>query len=201
MEIDTVERKIETFSIRLYLSYQGMIKDDCMLVQQVQQGKYSSFEALYHKYFQRIYSFVMIKSGGNVPLSQDITSETFLKAFERIAQFSCTETGSFVARLYKIAYTTFIDMIKVKKADLSLDERYEASATVDMVDLYEKKQQTQEIIRFLDQLGSEKKDIFLLRIWDEMDYKEIADIIGKSVENCRQEFSRTMKKVEERFKK
>jgi DNA-directed RNA polymerase specialized sigma24 family protein len=69
-----------------------MIKDDCMLVQQVQQGKYASFETLYQKYFQRIYSFVMVKSGGNVPLSQDVTSETFLKAFERIAQFSCTET-------------------------------------------------------------------------------------------------------------
>jgi DNA-directed RNA polymerase specialized sigma24 family protein len=61
-----------------------MTKEDCMLVQEVQQGKYASFEVLYHKYFQRIYAFVMVKSGGNVPLSQDITSETFLKAFENI---------------------------------------------------------------------------------------------------------------------
>ncbi|MDR0651123.1 MAG: sigma-70 region 4 domain-containing protein [Candidatus Peribacteria bacterium] len=42
--------------------------------------------------------------------------------------------------------------------------------------------------------------MFLLRVWEQMDYKEIADIVGKSVESCRQEFSRTMKKVEERFK-
>lgn len=143
---------------------------------------------------------MMVKSGGNVPLSQDVTSETFLKAFERIAQFSCTETGSFSAWLYKIAYTTFIDMIKVKSPDMSLDERYEVSEPLDMIDMYQKKQQTKEIIQFLEQLGGEKKDIFLLRIWEEMDYKEIAEIIGKSVENCRQEFSRTMKKVEERFK-
>ncbi|MDR0651122.1 MAG: hypothetical protein LBG59_07180 [Candidatus Peribacteria bacterium] len=123
-----------------------------MLVQQVQQGKYSSFEALYQKYFQRIYSFVMVKSGGNIPLSQDVTSETFLKAFERIAQFSCKETGSFSAWLYKIAYTTFIDMIKVKSHTTSLDERYEASETIDMVDIYQKKNQTKEIIQFLEQL-------------------------------------------------
>jgi RNA polymerase sigma-70 factor (ECF subfamily) len=177
-----------------------MIKDDSMLVKQVQQGKYASFEVLYQRYFKKIYSFVIVKSGGNIPLSQDVTSETFLKAFERIAQFSYTEMGSFSAWLYKIAYTTFIDMIKVKSPDTSLDERYDASETTDMVDLYQKKIQTKEIIQFLEQLGSEKKDIFLLRVWEEMDYKEISDITGKSVESCRQEFSRTMKKVEQRFK-
>ncbi|MDR2415491.1 MAG: RNA polymerase sigma factor [Candidatus Peribacteria bacterium] len=177
-----------------------MIKDDIMLVQQVQQGKYASFETLYQRYFQRIYAFVMVKSGGNISLSQDVTSETFLKAFEHIAQFVCTETGSFSAWLYKIAYTTFIDMIKIRLPDTSLDERYEANQTIDMVDLYQKKNQTKEIIQFLEQLGNEKKDIFLLRIREEMDYKEIADIVGKSVENCRKEFSRTMKKVVERFK-
>jgi RNA polymerase sigma factor (sigma-70 family) len=91
-------------------------------------------------------------------------------------------------------------MIKAKSPATSLDERYEASETIDMVDLYQKKNQTKDIIQFLEQLGSEKKDIFLLRVWEEMDYKEIADIMGKSVESCRQEFSRTMKKVEERFK-
>jgi DNA-directed RNA polymerase specialized sigma24 family protein len=49
-------------------------------------------------------------------------------------------------------------------------------------------------------LGSEKKDIFLLRIWEELSYDEIAEIVWKSSESCRQDFSRTMKKVEEKFR-
>jgi RNA polymerase sigma-70 factor (ECF subfamily) len=176
-----------------------MIKEDCILVQEVQQGKYASFEGLYQKYFQKIYSFIMVKSGGNVPLSQDITSETFLKAFEHIAHFSCTDTGSFSARLYKIAYNAFIDMIKSKACVVSLEDGQGESVNTDYVDLFQKKNQSQLILQYLDSLGSEKKDIFLLRIWEDMDYKEIAEITGKSIENCRQEFSRTLKKVAEKF--
>jgi DNA-directed RNA polymerase specialized sigma24 family protein len=33
-----------------------------------------------------------------------------------------------------------------------------------------------------------------------MSYEEIAIIVGKSVESCRQDFSRTIKKVAEKFK-
>ena len=177
-----------------------MKKDDCSLVQEIQQGEYASFEDLYRKYFQKIYAFIMIKSGGNVALSQDVTSETFLKAFEHIEDFVCREAGSFSAWLYRIAYTTFIDMIKQKASEVSLHEGNEVGEQVDFVDIYQKKSQTQEIVAYLEQLGTEKKDIFLLRIWEGMAYEEIAEIVGKSVESCRQDFSRTMKKVEEKFK-
>jgi RNA polymerase sigma-70 factor (ECF subfamily) len=177
-----------------------MIKDDCTIVKDIQEGKYASFEILYHKYFPKMYSFIMIKSGGNVALTQDVTSETFLKAFEHIGDFVCKEGGSFSARLYRIAYTTFIDHIKQKTPDVSLDEKKDVKEQADMIDLYQKKSQTESIIQFLETLGTEKKDLFLLRIWEEMNYEEIAEIMGKSAESCRQEFSRTMKKVQEKFK-
>jgi DNA-directed RNA polymerase specialized sigma24 family protein len=64
----------------------------------------------------------MVKSNGNIPLSQDVTSETFLKAFEHIDDFVCEGAGNFSARLYKIAYTTFIDMIKQKTPEVLTDE-------------------------------------------------------------------------------
>jgi RNA polymerase sigma-70 factor (ECF subfamily) len=81
-----------------------------------------------------------------------------------------------------------------------LNEGPEISENIDFVDIYQKKNQTEEVIHYLEMLGGDKKDIFLLRIWDEMSYEEIAEIVGKSVENCRQEFSRTLKKVAEKFK-
>ena len=176
-----------------------MARDDCILIQEIQQGKYASFEDLYRRYFQKIYAFIMVKSGGNVVLSQDVTSETFLKAFERIGDFECRDTGGFSAWLYKIAYTTFIDMVKQRTNESSLHEGNEVAEQVDMVDMYQKKSQTQEIIAYLEQLGTEKKDIFLLRVWEGMSYEDIAEIVGKSVESCRQDFSRTLKKVKERF--
>ena len=195
------EEDIRILNQLFILPTDRMTRDDCSLVKEVQQGKYASFEVLYHKYFQRIYAFIIVKSGGNVPLSQDVTSETFLKAFEHIENFVCEKTGGFSAWLYRIAYTSFIDMIKEKNTEIPLREGEEGVQQIDFVDLYQKKNQTQEIIAYLEQLGTEKKDIFLLRVWENMTYEEIAEIVGKSVESCRQDFSRTLKKLAERFGK
>lgn len=178
-----------------------MAKEDITLVYEFQQGNTAAFEVLYQRYMTKIYSFVLVKSNGNVALAQDITSDTFLKAFDHLSRFTQTEKGTFSARLYRIAYHCFIDAIKGKSAEtLSLHAGNEATETIDMVDLYQKKTLTKEIVQYLETLGTEKKDIFLLRIWEEMSYEEIAEIVEKSVESCRQDFSRTLKKVVEKFK-
>lgn len=184
-----------------YSQLYTMAKEDNILVQDFQQGNVGAFESLYQRYMTKIYSFVLFKSGGNVALAQDITSDTFLKAFDHLPDFIQTEKGTFSARLYRIAYHCFIDAIKGKAAEtVALHTGNEAVEMRDMVDLYEKKMLTKDIVKYLEMLGSEKKDIFLLRIWEELSYDEIAEIVGKSAESCRQDFSRTMKKVEEKFK-
>jgi RNA polymerase sigma-70 factor (ECF subfamily) len=178
-----------------------MAKEDYVLVQEFQQGDSHAFEKLYQRYMNKIYVFILIKSGGNVALAQDITSCTFLKAFEHLPRFTQTEKGTFSSRLYKIAYYCFIDAIKVKSAEtLSLHSGNEEVEHIDMVDIYQQKMLTQEIIQFLETLGTEKKDLFLLRIWEGLSYDEISEVLGKSAESCRQDFSRTLKKVAEKFR-
>ncbi|MDR0859704.1 MAG: RNA polymerase sigma factor [Candidatus Peribacteria bacterium] len=155
-----------------------MAKEDNILVQDFQQGNVGAFETLYQRYMTKIYSFVLVKSGGNIALAQDITSDTFLKAFDHLSHFTQTEKGTFSARLYRIAYHCFIDAIKGKSAEtVALHAGNEAVETKDMVDLYQNKMLTKDIIEYLDTLGSEKKDIFLLRIWEELSYDEIAEIV------------------------
>jgi len=64
-----------------------MMNEDRQLVEKFQKGNLNAFEKLYEKYVERIYAFLMIKSGGNKALSQDVTSETFMKAFDKISGF------------------------------------------------------------------------------------------------------------------
>jgi RNA polymerase sigma factor (sigma-70 family) len=71
---------------------------------------------------------------------------------------------------------------------------------VDYVDLFQKKEQMQTILEYLDTFWEEKKTIFLLRIWEDMQYSDIAQIVEKTPESCRQEFSRTLKKILEKLK-
>jgi DNA-directed RNA polymerase specialized sigma24 family protein len=39
-----------------------------------------------------------------------------------------------------------------------------------------------------------------LRVWEDMNYNDIALIVDKTAESCRQDFSRTLKKLLEKFK-
>ena len=80
------------------------------LIQRIQRGEYDMFEKIYTTYFDKIYAFIFIKSNGDKTLTEDICSETFMKAFEKLPEFH-TEASNFRSWLYTIAYHTFIDFI------------------------------------------------------------------------------------------
>ena len=177
-----------------------MSKDEIDLIQEVQNGNLDSFTPLYDKYFQRIYSFLLIKANWNVTYAEDATSITFMKAFENISNFSTEkEWYSFTARLYNIAYHSLLDIIKRREAD-RIDEDNPISENSDYVDYFQKHVQTEQILAYLEQLWSDKKDLFVLRIWNNLSYDEIAEIIWKRSSTCRKDFSKLVKKVANHFK-
>ena len=177
-----------------------MLKDEVDLIQQVQKWDLDSFTPLYNAYFQRIYSFLLIKANWNVAFAEDATSMTFMKAFENIWNFSTEkEWSSFAAWLYNIAYHSLIDILKRKEAD-RIDEESPISEDSDYVDYFQKHVQTEQILAYLEQLWSDKKDLFVLRIWNNLSYDEIADILGKRNSTCRKDFSKLIKKVADHFK-
>lgn len=177
-----------------------MPKDEIDLIQQVQNGNLDSFTPLYNAYFQRIYSFLLMKANWNVHFAEDATSMTFMKAFENIWKFSTEkEWSSFTAWLYNIAYHSLIDVIKTKEAE-RIDEENSISQDSDYIDYFQKHVQTEQILSFLEQLWSDKKDLFILRIWNNLSYDEIAEILWKRSSTCRKVFSKLVKKVADRFK-
>ena len=154
-----------------------MPKDEIDLIQQVQNGNLDSFTPLYESYFQRIYSFLLMKANWNVHFAEDATSMTFMKAFENIWNFSTEkEWSSFTAWIYNIAYHSLLDILKRKEAD-RIDEENPISQDSDYVDYFQKHVQTEQILAYLEQLWTDKKDLFILRIWNNLSYDEIAEII------------------------
>ena len=177
-----------------------MHNDEIKLIQQVQNGDLDSFTPLYNSYFQRIYSFLLMKSNGNVHFAEDATSMTFMKAFENIWNFSTEkEWSSFTAWLYNIAYHSLIDILKRKEAD-RIDDENPISEDSDYVDYFQKNVQTEQILAYLEELWSDKKDLFILRIRNNLSYDEIAEIIWKRSSTCRKDFSKLVKKIANRFK-
>ena len=177
-----------------------MLKDEVDLIQQVQKWDLDSFTPLYNAYFQRIYSFLLIKANWNVAFAEDATSMTFMKAFENIWNFSTEkEWSSFTAWLYNIGYHSLIDILKRKEAD-RIDEESSISQDSDYIDYFQKHVQTEQILAYLEQLWSDKKDLFILRIRNNLSYDEIAEIIWKRSSTCRKDFSKLVKKIADHFK-
>jgi RNA polymerase sigma factor (sigma-70 family) len=53
-----------------------------------------------------------------------------------------------------------------------------------------------KVTDYLHTLSSREQEIVFLRVWDDLDYKEISEILGISVDNCKKIYSRSIKKVQ-----
>ncbi len=51
------------------------------------------------------------------------------------------------------------------------------------------------VLTYLDTLPKEQKSIIIMRVWDDLSYKEIAEITGKSVDACKKMVSRIMAQI------
>lgn len=56
-----------------------------------------------------------------------------------------------------------------------------------------------EILTFLWTLKPNEKKVIIYRIWYDLSFAEISEILGLSVDNCKQISSRTMKKIYSNF--
>ena len=177
-----------------------MPEDEINLILQVQQWDLDSFTPLYEKYFQKIYSFALIKADWNIQAAEDATAMTFMKAFENIYKFSVEKEGSsFAAWIYNIAYHSLLDILKRKESDSIYDENNILDGS-DYVDYFQKHVQAEQILAYLEELWKDKKDLFILRIRNNLSYDEIAQVIGKRSSTCRKDFSKLVKKVANHFK-
>lgn len=102
--------------------------------------------------------------------------------------------------MISIAHHKRVDYLRAHhEEELSLDEELVPAKESQILDLLELEARTKEILVFLEGLGTEKRDIITLRLRDELNYNEIAPLLGKSEEACRQLFSRTMKTLCDHF--
>jgi len=177
-----------------------MPKEEIELILQVQQWDLDSFTPLYEKYFQKIYSFALIKAEWNIQVAEDATATTFIKAFENINKFSAEKEGSsFAAWIYNIAYHSLLDILKRKESE-RIDETDSDSLDTDYIEYFQTHVQTEQILAYLEQLWRDKKDLFVLRIRENLSYDEIAEVLWKRSSTCRKDFSKIVKKVANHFK-
>lgn len=175
-----------------------MVLDEERVISRIQQWFEDDFVKLYDFYIQKIYNYIYYKVW-NKNDAEDITSETFMKAFDNIKSFDLSKNTKFSSWLYMIASNNVVDHYRKNDKEKSydwLEDRWEDTNIVWNLD---NRHKLNEVLKFLDSLWEDKKEIFVMRIWDQLSYDEISAITGKTVSNCKVIFSRSLAKVIEKF--
>ena len=164
-------------------------------IQDCQKGHSESFTLIYEQFIDKIYRFVFHKTMDD-SITEDIVSDVFMKAFKSITKFSWTTEQELSSWIYRIAHNSVIDFYRTKKehSDLELIEETHGT-TPDYTSQIDGNTTLENILGYLDTIPEEQKNILIMRIWDDLSYKEIAEITGKKVDACKKIVSRIMAQI------
>ena len=156
-----------------------------------------NIEELYRTYFDIVYRYIRsISQDGS--LAEEVTQETFFKALKKADQFR----GDCDVRVWlcQIAKNTLYDHLKKQKKQLLGDERLEEAESADGELLEEKlaqRSQAMEIHKVLHSLSEPYKEVFSLRTFGELTFREIGMLFGKSENWARVTYYRARVKIRE----
>ena len=156
-----------------------------------------NIEELYRIYFDIVYRYIRSISRDEL-LAEEVTQETFFKALKKVDQFR----GDCDVRVWlcQIAKNTLYDHLKKQKKQLTGDEQLETIESDDGELLEEKlaqRSQAIEIHKVLHGLSEPYKEVFSLRTFGELNFREIGMIFGKSENWARVTYYRARVKIRE----
>lgn len=159
------------------------------IVLDCQRGKLERFGELYDLYVKKIYNFIYFKTF-HKETAEDLTSESFFKALKNIGKFDTSL--NFSSWIYKIAQNTVIDHYRTFRRTEDIDDVWDLEDDNDFVEKLDDRLCFERVKKHLSQLPSLQRDIIMMRVWQDMPYKEIAAAVGRSEENCKVIFSRAI---------
>ena len=156
-----------------------------------------NIEELYRTYFDIVYRYIRSISQDGA-LAEEVTQETFFKALKKADQFR----GDCDVRVWlcQIAKNTLYDHLKKQKKQLLGDEKLEKAESAGGELLEEKlaqRSQAMEIHKVLHRLSEPYKDVFSLRTFGELTFREIGMLFGKSENWARVTYYRARVKIRE----
>ena len=140
-------------------------------LQKAQNGQEEAFGAIYDHFSDKIYRFIYFRTG-HKEIAEDILSDTFVKAWQKIHQINSPEALS--GWLYQIAKNNIIDYYRLKKETVALEEVEEfltdAVSSIDTLDL---ELDQRKILQVLPHLSREQQEVIKYRFFEDLSPDEI----------------------------
>ena len=162
---------------------------DEQLVSLYQEGNNSAFDTLLKRYQQRVFSYLLY-SVKNQELAEDLFQDVFMKMVVRIKSGQYAENVKFSSWMMRIVHNHLIDYYRTapnaiilsndesevdlfNNADIAVNENREK----EMID----QQTLKEIKGLIAMLPDPQREVLLMRVKDELSFKEIAEKTNCSI--------------------
>jgi RNA polymerase sigma-70 factor (ECF subfamily) len=157
----------------------------------------NDYKEIYELYFKDVYLYIL-SICKNEYIAEEITQETFFKALKKFDTFrgDC----KIYSWLCQIAKNTYYDYLKKENRNLPLEDYECFDLTVDIGRNLENVAQSMEAHKVLHKLQEPYKEVFTLRVFAELSFKQIGEIFNKSDGWARVTFYRAKNKILEELK-
>lgn len=167
-------------------------------IEKAQQGNQNSYRFLLDNFWNQVYGF-QLKRVQNEYEAEEITIETFSKAFDKLAQFDTQY--SFSTWLISISKNIQIDRSRKKNAQLYSKIIDSSVSKINKIEDYNptpediliKKQKLAQLLGFIKKLNPQYQEVIQLFYFQELSYAEISETLKEPLNNVKVRLLRARK--------
>lgn len=163
------------------------------------------FVNIYRKYIKKIYQYCYFKLNGDIHITEDIVSQTFLKLFEVIDRIKPDKNHNYslLPYTYTIARNYIFQHWTKQKHNIFIDldsMDYLSDPNQDTTDL-DKQLDSEVILKEIKSLDMLTRDIIYLKIYDDMTFEMISEELNISLSKTKMRYYRGIKFIENKLNK
>ena len=166
----------------------NIVKSDRELIERYQDGDVHSFELLIGRYQKQVYSYILTLVKDK-QLADDVFQDTFVKVIQTIKSKGYKDDGRFVQFAMRIAHNLVIDHFRKENRIPTVESSSEDYNYIDNVPITDHSVEQGMIVdqvhsdlhRMIAFLPDEQREVLRMRIFDDMSFKDIADVTNVSI--------------------
>lgn len=152
------------------------------------EGNNAAFDLLLDRVKGELFSYILVVVR-NKELAEDIFQDTFVKIIMRLQEGRYCDNGKFVSWAIRIAHNAILDIFRKQKSQNIFDPNYGddmSRFSQSMLDVSEEqtlvnKQVLKDARNIMMQLPDQQREVVYMRCFQDISFKEIADITGVSI--------------------
>ena len=161
---------------------------DHELVELYETGNDSAFDILLGRHQAYIYSYILFLVKDS-DVANDFFQETFSRAIVAIRSHKYQTSGKFSAWLMRIAHNLVIDKSRESETTCTVRENQVKPKVLNSLSLSEATredeiidhQKRESVRKLLDYLPEPQREVIMMRFYDDLSFKEIAEKTGVSI--------------------